>query len=233
LNLSARPRLATFICFFALLGSACRKPEPSTALNKSPVTAVSTPAEPALPVLSPAGGNAQENEETKARNSIRDVDLQKFLKTRYLDIEPDLDVLEEQCPEGQDHILSLAPFRYADLDGDGQEEAVFEGFTCMAGTAGVDFFGVLKVMPDGKLVKLPFEKERKEFKGRNPYEGLRGHLKLEIKNAHLLQVFPVYKDEKECNSCADGGEREFVYRWDGHHFVLDDIIDVPPQKSGT
>jgi hypothetical protein len=193
---------------------------------------VELPPAPTIAQVLPAS-SAKQSEEPKALKGIRDVDLQKFLKTRYLEIRPDLDVLEEQCPEGQDHVQSLAPFQYADLDGDGQEEAVFEGFTCMAGTAGIDFFGVLKVMPDGKLVGLPFEKEGKEFKGRNPYQGLRGHLRLEIEDARLLKVFPVYSNEKQCNSCADGGEREFVYRWDGHHFILDDIIDVPPQKSGT
>jgi hypothetical protein len=37
----------------------------------------------------------------------------------------------------------------------------------------------------------------------------------------------------EPNCCPEGGERHLIYRWDGHQFVLDDMIDVPPAKSGT
>jgi hypothetical protein len=103
----------------------------------------------------------------------------------------------------------------------------------MSGTAGVDFFGVLKRKPDGKLTALPIEAERKEFKGRrNLGEGLRGHLSLEIENGRLVEIFPVYTSG-EPNCCAEGGKRRFVYRWNGQAFVLDDIIDVPPEKSGS
>jgi hypothetical protein len=169
----------------------------------------------------------------KSGGAIHEIDLEKFLKTRYAEVQPDLANLEEECGENQQRIHSVK-ILYGDLDGDGQDEAAYEGFTCMSGTAGVDFFGVLKRKPDGKLIALPIEGERKEFKGRrNLYEGLRGHLSLEIKNGRLLEMFPVYENEKDCNACASGGERQFVHRWDGQQFVLDDIIDVPPEKGGS
>ncbi|HXN54216.1 MAG TPA: hypothetical protein VN943_19965 [Candidatus Acidoferrum sp.] len=163
---------------------------------------------------------------------IRAANLTEFLSAHYGEVQPDLTDLETECGEGQKPIRSLPPFQYADLDGDGQEEAVYEGFTCMSGTAGVDFFGVLKMMPDDQIIALPIEGERKQFKGRqNLYGGLRGHIRLEIRNGRLLEIYPVYTDENACNNCAEGGEREFGYRWDGHQFVLDDIIDVPPAKG--
>lgn len=169
----------------------------------------------------------------KAGEGIHGVDLQKFLNTRYLEVQPDLTYLKEECAEGQQPITEVG-VQYGDLDGDGQEEAIYQGFTCMSGTAGVDFFGVVKMMPDGKIVALPIEGERKEFKGHHDlFHGLRGHLRLEIKNGHLVEIFPVYANENECNACASGGERDFVYRWDGHRFVLDDIIDISPDQSGT
>jgi hypothetical protein len=169
----------------------------------------------------------------KSGGAIREIDLEKFLKTRYAEVQPDLEHLEEECGENQQRIHSVK-ILYGDLDGDAQDEAAYEGFTCMSGTAGVDFFGVLKMQPDGKLIALPIEGERKEFKGRrNLYEGLRGHLSLEIKNGRLLEVFPVYASEGGANCCPEGGKREFVYRWDGQQFVLDDIIDVPPEKDGS
>jgi hypothetical protein len=168
----------------------------------------------------------------KSGGAIREIDLEKFLKTRYTEVQPDLEHLEEECGENQQRIHSLK-ILYGDLDGDGQDEAAYEGFTCMSGTGGVDFFGVLKMKPDEKLIALPIEGERKEFKGRrNLYQGLRGHLSLEIKDGRLLEIFPVYEDS-DCNACSSGGKRQFVYRWDGQQFVLDDIIDVPPEKDGS
>jgi hypothetical protein len=164
--------------------------------------------------------------------AIHEIDLERFLKTRYAEVQPDLENLEEECGPGQQRIRGVKVL-YGDLDGDGQDEAAFEGFTCMAGTAGVDFFGVLKMKPDGKLTALPIEAERKEFKGRrNLNEGLRGHLSLGIENGRLVEIFPVYPTG-EPNCCPEGGERRFVYRWNGQVFVLDDIIDVRPEKSGS
>jgi hypothetical protein len=62
----------------------------------------------------------------------------------------------------------------------------------MAGTAGVGFFGVLKRMPDGKPVTLPIEPERKDFRCRRDiYRGLRGHLRLDIRQGRLMQIFRV------------------------------------------
>jgi hypothetical protein len=170
----------------------------------------------------------------KAPKNIHDVDVEKFLRTRYVEVDPSLQRLEEECPpQGLPRIHSVR-IQYGDLDGDGQDEAVYEGFTCMSGTAGIDFFGVLKLKSDGKLIALPIEGERKQFKGRTDlYQGLRGHLRLKIKNGRLVQVYPVYENEEDCNACSEGGERQFIYRWDGQQFALDDIIDVPPQKSGT
>jgi hypothetical protein len=163
---------------------------------------------------------------------IREIDLERFLKTRYAEVQPDLENLEQECGQGEQRIRGIKVI-YGDLDGDGQDEAAYEGFTCMSGTAGVDFFGVLKRKPDGKLTALPIEAERKEFKGRrNLNEGLRGHLSLAVESGRLVEIFPVYP-AGEPNCCPEGGERRFVYRWNGQVFVLDDIIDVPPEKSGS
>ncbi len=85
---------------------------------------------------------------------------------------------------------------YADLDGDGQEEAIYEGFTCMSGSGGMDFFGVVKLMRDGKLVDMPIQPHEGDFKGRDVYDGLRGHMSLLVQNGNLVEVYPVYKDEK-------------------------------------
>lgn len=193
-------------------------------------------SEAAPPQLASPATVRQPASASAASIGIRAVDLAKFLNEHYGEVNPQFADLDTECGEGQKPIQSLAPFLYGDLDGDVQEEAAFMAFTCMSGTGGVDFFGVLKLLPGGTIVALPIQDAPKRFKGRDPYQGLRGHLRLEISGGRLLEAFPVYNGN-EPNCCSEGGERKFVYRWDGHQFVFDDIIDVPPppeeKKSGS
>jgi hypothetical protein len=45
-------------------------------------------------------------------------------------------------------------------------------------------------------------------------------------------IFTVSKKKVTIRTVAPrGGDRDFVYRWDGHRLTLDDIIGVPPEKS--
>jgi hypothetical protein len=167
-----------------------------------------------------------------ANSGIRAIDLKPFIESHLGDLNPDLADLATDCGEGQKRLQSLAPALYADLDADGQEEAAVEGFSCLSGNGGADFRGVLKLMPDGKLSVMPIEPTPKTFKGRNPYADLRGHMVIAIKDGRLNEVYGIYNGS-EPNCCPDGGERHLIYRWDGHQFVLDDMIDVPPAKGGT
>ncbi len=207
---------------------------PWTACNKSQTSArPSAPtAAPAASPAAPPATPAPNPQMPESAQGIRGANLKDFLEKHLAELNPDLADLATDCGEGQAPIQSLAPVHYGDLDGDGQEEAALEGWSCLSGNGGADFFGVLKFMPDGKLAVLPIEPMPKLFKGRNPYEGLRGHIRLEISGGKLAEVYPVYPDEKSCNSCSEG-ERRFRFRWNGQQFVLDDIIDVPPEKSGS
>jgi hypothetical protein len=179
------------------------------------------------------GAGPESATQKRTSTGIHGVDLQNFLKTKYLEAQPELTYLKDECPADQPPIMEVG-VQYGDLDGDGQDEAVYQGFTCMSGTAGVDYFGVLKMSAGGKIIPLPIEGQRNQFKGRHDlYQGLRGHLRLDIANGRLVEVFPVYATERECNACSSGGERKFVYRWDGHQFTLDDIMDTPPDVSAN
>lgn len=162
---------------------------------------------------------------------VRDLDVEAFLNTHYAEIDSGLEDLKENCREGDDPIRSVE-IQYSDLDGDGQEEALFQGYSCMAGSSGIDYSGILKLQPDGKLVSLKIGQIPDTFKGRNPFDGLRGHVRLDVEDGHFIETHPVYKG-KECEACSEGGQRKFVFRWDGHQFVLDDIMDVPPDKAGN
>ena len=181
-----------------------------------------------------SGASAQASQRrsagSAANSAIRSVDLKPFIESHLGELNPDLADLATDCGEGQKPLQSLGPFLYGDLDGDGQEEAAVEGFSCLSGNGGADFRGVLKLLPGGKLEVLPIDPMPKIFKGRNPYADLRGHMVIEIKDGRLNEVYGVYKDA-DPNCCATGGDRHFIYRWDGHRFVLDDIIDVPPEHD--
>ncbi len=163
---------------------------------------------------------------------IRALDLKPFIESHLGELNPDLADLATDCGDGQKPLQSLAPILYADLDGDGQEEAAVEGFSCLSGNGGADFRGVLKLMPDGKLSVLPIEPMPKTFKGRNATADLRSHMVVKIKDGRLHELYAIYSGA-EANCCPEGGQRDFVYRWDGHQFVVDDMIDVPPAKSGN
>jgi hypothetical protein len=171
--------------------------------------------------------------QTPKASPIRALDLKPFIESHVGEFNPEFADLATDCGEGQKLIQSLAPVRYGDLDGDGHEEAAFLAWTCLSGNGGADLFGVLKWMPDGRFVALPIQPPPKVFKGRNSYEGLRGRMNLLIADGRLLESYPIYLDEKACENCAEGGERHFIFRWDGHQFVLDDMIDAPPAKSGN
>jgi len=170
--------------------------------------------------------------EPQTKTNIRNADLNAYVKAHVGDLNPDLADLQTDCGDGQPPVSSIAPPEFGDLDGDGEEEAAIVGFSCLSGTGGADFFGVLKLLPDSKIAVLPIEELPKTFKGRNPQGGLRGHLQLRIKGLRLLEVFPIYNGG-EPNCCPEGGQRQFMYRWNGHKFVLDDVVDVPPENSGT
>jgi hypothetical protein len=211
----------------ALLCGACKKTHDPAQQNASRV----------VPTASATMDTAQKSSAPQAPDGaaskltgIRAVNVREFVEAHVGELNPDLADLETDCGEGQNRIQSLAPVQYADLDGDGKEEAAVEGWSCLSGNGGPDFWGVLKLLPDDKIVVLPIEPTPKTFRTRNPYEGLRGHMRLETGSGQLVEIYPIYPNEQACNSCSEG-ERRFVYRWDGQRFVLDDIIDVPPEKG--
>ena len=110
----------------------------------------------------------------------------------------EIEDLKQECADNGRDLLDVENLDYADLDGDGQEEAIYEGFTSMSGTGGMDFFGVVKLMQDGRLVDMPIKAHEGLFKGRDVYDRLRGHMSPAVKNGKLVEVYPVYSDAKEC-----------------------------------
>ena len=234
---NAHKKLVLFF-FLCAVCAACRKstqPADSdtarAAVHSSAASAPVSPTASPAPVVMPSSPTPATSPSAKSAKTIHDVDVEDFVTNHYSELDPELENLKDGCGEGQDPIRSVE-IQYGDLDGDGQEEAIYQGFTCMSGSGGVDYLGVVKLQPNGKLTDLPIAKIPDSFKGRDPFEGLRGHIRLGIEGGHLVEQYPVYKGD-ECEACSEGGERKFVFRWDGHQLVLDNIVDTPPEKSGN
>jgi|SRR5580658_48322 hypothetical protein len=165
--------------------------------------------------------------------AIRAVDVKKLLDDNTLGLVPasQMEEMKEDCADNGRDLLEVDKLEYADLDGDGQEEAIYEGFTCMSGTGGADFFGVVKLTREGKLVEMPIKPHEGPLNGRDVYRGLRGHMSLAVQNGKLVEVYPVYTDEKECEACSSGGQRRFIFHWDGSQFVLENVVNAPEQSA--
>jgi hypothetical protein len=220
---------------FTLILISCNKPQSPVSPNVPQVvpSAPAASAAPAQSVQASAGVSAAITPTANGKTvGIRTMDVKPFVESHLGELNPDLVDLDTACGDGEKPLQSLAPVLYGDLDGDGQEEAVVEGWSCLSGNGGADFRGVLKLMEDGKLSVLPIDPMPKTFKGRNATADLRGHMVVDIKDGRLHEVYAIYTGA-EANCCPEGGERRFIYRWDGHQFVVDDMIDVPPAKSGN
>jgi hypothetical protein len=222
------------VLFFltCLSGAACRKTSDPPIAKHTTASIATTPAAPTQPAPASAIQSSPTNpavQPVKSTKTIHDVDVEDFVTQHYSELDPNLENLKDECAEGQDPIRSV-DIQYGDVDGDGQDEALYQGFTCMSGSAGVDYSGIVKLQLNGKLVGLPIAQILDTFKGRNPFEGLRGHVRWEIEDGRFVEIYPVYKGD-ECEACSEGGQRKFVFRWDGHQLVLDRIVDIPPGEE--
>jgi len=84
-----------------------------------------------------------------------------------------------------------------------------------------DIIGILKLLPGGRLTALQLPPVPETFQGRNVNLGLGPLEYLKPENGKIVAAH----DTLDPNGCSDG-ERHFVYSWDGHQFVLDDVVEV-------
>ena len=97
------------------------------------------------------------------KSTVRDIDFAQFLLTRN-----NLGAaLAVECP-GVEKIQQLT-VNFADLDGDGAEEAVLEATTCRMGNGGADIVEVLKMDQSRHLVSLKIDDSN--FAQSKLYEG--------------------------------------------------------------
>ncbi|AVS73995.1 hypothetical protein [Paracidovorax cattleyae] len=155
-------------------------------------------------------------------DAIRKVDFSTYLLARDgLGVQ----LIEEFCD--RDPIRHIA-VRYADLLGQGDEQAVVEATTCAMGTGGADITEVFRRLPDGRLASLPIDDTG--YQGGDLYEGQRRTPRLEVRRGRLTRWFVRYGEG------AEGGapqiRRTITYRWSRDRFVIDSVKDGTIGASG-
>jgi hypothetical protein len=210
---------------------------PAVAPASAPVPSAATLTTPDAPKSPPRvkATKALNVDEEFARHAIRNADFEEPMTALLAKQLGGQDAMEAACKGSlRKDPVEIGSMVFGDVDGDGYEEAAVTAFSCQAGEAGPDLFAVFKLSAKGDIAELNFEprKWNQPFKGRDPSVGLRGAPTIAIERGKLVQQYPIFT-EKDGGCCATGGTRRFIYRWDGHQFILDDIIDIPPDKAGN
>jgi uncharacterized protein YecT (DUF1311 family) len=134
------------------------------------------------------------------QSSIRKVDFAAYLRARYSD----------DCPEPP----SLDSVSFADVNGDGREEALVVASSCFTGTAGPDIHSVFALAESEQVRELAVDDDQGRFEGKRIYDTLVGNRNhsLEYDAGFLVKRF------------TDGSGRDrpltLFFRWNGHSFTL-------------
>lgn len=136
---------------------------------------------------------------------IRNVDWRQYLDERFSSSLYTVDCGDEQ------HNFSVDKVGYADLNSDGEEDAVVKYYACWNGTGGGQS-EVLTLTSGG--LPLPLAVSNGVPEGEEKlFEGAGGHGYYGINKEGKLQfVFPVYKGN-DSNCCPTGGTKIIVYEW--------------------
>ncbi len=158
--------------------------------------------------------------DSKKQKSIRDIDLKAYIVAR--------DALVKNCEEflgraGEDPI-HFWEVEYADLDGDGSEEAVIEAATCVMGTGGCDVVEVLKLLPNSELQVL--EVTHEGYSEPPEYDGTGSTPRMDVKDGQLVSWYVIHA--KTPGKPKRGWTKTLLYRWKDNRFVVDRVMETPP-----
>jgi uncharacterized protein YecT (DUF1311 family) len=122
---------------------------------------------------------------------------------------------EPECAVGLDSV------DYADLDGDGREEALVVASTCYTGTAGPDVHKVVRLDDAGRPVELEIDDRARTFHGKPIYDHLVGNRNFDLDHDGQLLV-------ERFQDCSERHYPLTLYlRWNGQKFVLVDVHQLP------
>lgn len=107
---------------------------------------------------------------------------------------------------------------FADLTGDGREEAIVNGYTCMAGTGGPNVHSIFTTNGSGALAELEVDQSKRWFHGRPIYNGLVGN-----KNFDFTHVGRTVVQTFSDSSGRQDPPLVLYYRWERGRFTLTDV----------
>jgi uncharacterized protein YecT (DUF1311 family) len=135
----------------------------------------------------------------------------------------DSDCVDPDAKFAAPHRLSISHLEYFDLIGNGKQQAVVVGSTCMTGTAGPDVHAVFERNAEGKVVSLPFKRvEEEKPLNRLPLFGNRNYT-LMVANGRPIAKWKDSSDREE--------PLTIHYKWDGSSFVLESMEKEGPFKT--
>jgi hypothetical protein len=151
-------------------------------------------------------------------SSVRDFDFQSYLIKRN-------GLTNEGCGSEELPIKNIQ-VAYADLIGDGNEEALVEATTCAMGNGGADIVEVFKLDTKGSPVSLKIDDSK--LPAEDLYKGQFRTPRLEVSNGKLTRWFiqrttgePPFKETK----------RVITYQWTGEKFIIDKVQDIPQETD--
>jgi hypothetical protein len=150
------------------------------------------------------------------KDSIRGVDFKKYLLAR----DNTGQKLKKEFPH-QAPIKGLM-VHYADLIGEGDEQAVVEATTSAMGNGGADIVEVFR-LNNRQLISLVIDDSG--YKQGDLYEGQNWTPRLEIENGKLVRWFVMYPKGAVKNPKA-GLKRVITYRWSKERFTIASVKDV-------
>jgi len=125
-------------------------------------------------------------------------------------------------------VLSMN-IRYADLDGDNAEEAVFEAVTCKSRDGTADVKGVFSYQPPDSVRELPIEASAES--DRKLFAGGTGPIRLEMIDGRVVRWSALDAGRCPSGEAAPQGRRTAVYRWSGKAFVVDRVDETKPARG--
>ena len=115
--------------------------------------------------------------------------------------------------------IAESSLSYYDFDGDGNEEAIFVGASCLAGTGGPDIHGVFRLDAFGRLIEIKLPESPPPL----PLAGNRNYLLYE--QAGLL-VREYYDSSERKNPLTE------YFRWRNGRFQLEHSETAPTYEAG-
>jgi len=156
---------------------------------------------------------------------IRWLDVERRLSER-LDVQ-----LETSCPQRPaGERVDLVRVDYADLTGDGREDALVQAVTCSV--AFLDVQEVWSLDPAGTLVVHPARDEEALRLWPELRDGLDANPLLEIRGRTLVAEWELVDSLNPCHA-RRGWRRRLEHEWNGERFALARFVTLRPEASSA